>query len=183
MTAAIPASELLPLPPSGRRFTIERTVRLSDVDAGGSLRFDAISRYLQDVASDDAIDAGLPNAMGWVVRRTMIRIDQTCALGERLSATTFCTGVGRSWAERRSSLVGSDGGAVEAVSLWIQVDVDTGRPTRLGDEFFGTYGEAAGGRTVSSRLSLDPPADSGVRSRWRFRPIRCWSVKRCSARR
>lgn len=164
-----PAIELLPLPSAGRRFVASRSVRLGDVDPVGRLRFDAIARYLQDVASDDALDAGLPNAMGWVVRRTLIRVDRPCTLEESVELTTFCTGAGRSWAERRTSIAGANGGAVEAVSLWVQIDVATGRPSRLGDEFFACYGTAAAGRTVSSRLSLDAPAAGAPVRAWRFR--------------
>jgi hypothetical protein len=99
----LPATELLPLPAAGRTFSAGRTVRLGDVDPAGELRLDAIARYLQDVASDDAIDAGLSNALGWVVRRTMIRIDRPLTVGEPLSLVTFCSGTGRSWAERRTT--------------------------------------------------------------------------------
>ena len=101
----MPAAELLPPNPDGRRFRAERTVRLGDVDPNGELRLDATARYLQDVATDDALDAGLDNALGWVVRRTMIRVDQPAMMSERLVLTTFCTGAGRSWAERRTSIV------------------------------------------------------------------------------
>ena len=154
---------------SGRRFTGERPVRLGDVDTSGQLRFDAIGRYLQDVASDDAMEAALPNAMGWVVRRTMIRIEHPCTLNERVELTTFCTGAGRSWAERRTSIRGLDGGSVEAVSLWVQIDVVSGRPARLGPEFFESYGEAAAGRIVSSKLSLPPPGGELLARPWQFR--------------
>ncbi len=164
-----PATELLQPSDTGRRFTVERTVRLGDVDAAAELRLDAIGRYLQDVASDDALDAELPNAMGWLVRRTMIRVDRPCVLNETLRLTTFCTGAGRSWAERRTSISGGGGVAVEAVSLWVQIDVETGRPARLGDEFFDRYGEAAGGRTVSSKLGLPGPPPDATTHRWRFR--------------
>lgn len=171
MTAspARPATELLPLPVIGRRFVGSRTVRLSDVDATGRLRFDAVARYLQDVASDDAHDAGLPNAMGWVVRRTLIRVDRPCALDEQLELTTFCTGTGRSWAERRTSIAGSSGGAIEAVSLWVQIDATSGRPARLGDEFFEAYGAAAADRTVSSKLTLPTPPSDASAVAWQFR--------------
>src|SRR6202022_5194230 len=63
------ADELVPLPSYGRRFSEERTVRLSDTWPNGSIRFDALARYLQDVASDDMADAGQGASM-WVVRRT-----------------------------------------------------------------------------------------------------------------
>ncbi len=164
-----PAADLLPPNPDGRRFTTERTVRLGDVDGSGRLRLDAVARYLQDVASDDALDAGLLNAMGWIVRRTMIRVDAAGVLNEPMTLTTFCTGAGRSWAERRTSIVGEQGAAIEAVSLWVQIDTDTGRPARLGPEFFDLYGAAAGERVVSSKLSLPaPPAPAATRP-WSFR--------------
>ncbi len=168
MTAE-PATELLPLPPVGRRFTATRRVRLGDVDVEGLLRFDSVARYLQDVASDDALDAALPNAMGWVVRRTMIRTGHPCELNEHVTLTTFCTGSGRSWAERRTTINGAEGGSIEAVSLWVQIDAATGRPVRLTDDFFVCYGAAASGRTVSSKLSLPAPAGAPDVRRWQFR--------------
>ncbi len=165
-----PATQLRPLTDVGRRYTAERSVRLGDVDPGGRLRLDAVARYMQDIASDDAVDAGLPNALGWVVRRTMITTLVQGQMGERLRLTTYCTGSGRSWAERRTSLAGDVGAVVEAVSLWVQVDTATGRPARLGEEFFAIYGEAAGERVVSSKLSLRarPPVEA-LTEPWRFR--------------
>jgi acyl-ACP thioesterase len=168
----LPACELLPLPSVGRTFSAERVVRLGDVDPAGELRLDAVARYLQDVASDDALDAALPNALGWVVRRTMISIDRPAVAGERVGLTTFCTGAGRSWAERRTSLDGEHGASIEAVSLWVQVDIATGRPAKLGSEFFELYGESSSGRIVSSKLSLPgrPPEDAR-REPWVFRCV------------
>ena len=168
--ADLPASEMLPLPPAGRRHVTARTVRLGDVDQNGEVRLDAIARYLQDVATDDALDAQLENAMGWLVRRTMITIEQPAVLNERIELTTFCTGIGRSWAERRTTIRGSAGASTEGVSLWVQIDVESGRPARLGDDFETIYSEAAAGRQVSSRLSLaKAPPDGAERSTWSFR--------------
>lgn len=169
--SALPAVELLPLPVAGRRFVAARVVRLGDVDdPTGRLRLDAIATYLQDVASDDALDAGVDRALAWLVRRTLVRVDVAPVSNERLTLTTFCTGYGRSWAERRTSLVGDAGGRVEAVSLWVQIDVGTGRPARLADDFFDTWGEAAGERVVSSKLSLPSVPPAGAPSHaWSFR--------------
>lgn len=160
----LPATELLPLPAAGRTYTAERTTRLGDVDPDGEIRLDAVARYLQDVATDDAVDAGFSNAMGWLVRRSMIRIVQPAVLNERLELTTFCTGFGRSWAERRTTVRGADGAEIDGVSLWVQIDIESGRPARLTDEFVEVYGEAAAGRTVSSKFSLDrePTPDAHV---------------------
>ena len=167
--AELPATELVPIPPRGRRFTGTRPVRLGDVDPSGRLRLDATARYLQDVASDDAADAGLQTA--WVARRTLIDVRRPAVLGERLELTTFCSGTGRSWAERRTSITGAAGARIEAVSLWVQVDATSGRPTPLDAVFDEHYGEAAGGRRVSSRLVLPPPpAGAAVRS-WIVRAV------------
>lgn len=164
----LPATELMPLPHQGRRFTGARPVRLGDVDPSGRLRFDAVARYLQDVASDDAADAGLDT--GWVARRTMIDMRRPAVLGERLELTTFCSGTGRSWAERRTSLTGAAGASIEAVSLWVQIDATSGRPTALGDVFHTNYDAAAAGRHVSSRLVLPPPDGTSVQP-WVVRAV------------
>jgi acyl-ACP thioesterase len=169
MAAIAPATELLPAPVRGRRFHATHRVRLADVDPSGRMRLDAIARHLQDVASDDAADSGLDG--GWVVRRTLIDIRRPAVLAEDIHLTTFCTGTGRSWAERRTSIVGAAGAAVEAVSLWIHVDPASGRPATLGDAFFDRYGEAAGERRVSTRLALPaPPPDAAVRP-WPVRVV------------
>lgn len=166
----LPAAELLPLPAVGRTFTAARTVRLGDVDIDGELRLDAIARYLQDVATDDAVDAGLANAMGWLVRRTMIRVEQSATLNEPVELTTWCTGSGRSWAERRTSIRSADGAAIDGVCLWVQIDVASGRPTRLDDGFHDVYGAAADARTVSSKLSLPKaPPPGAATGHWTFR--------------
>ena len=149
----------MPLPAKGRRFTRSRQVRLGDATAGGRLRLDALVRYLQDVAADDSTDSALPDAGAWVVRKTVVEIVQVPAYREELDLTTFCSGTGSRWAERRTSVVGDRGGSVEAASLWVYVDLATGRPRRLPDAFDELYGEACGGRQVKARLvHPDPPA-------------------------
>lgn len=169
--AELPATQLLPVPVLGRTHTRERVVRLGDVDVDAELRLDSIARYLQDVATDDAIDAGLGNAMGWLVRRTMIRVERPARLNERIELTTFCTGSGRSWAERRTTIrgCGDSDASVDGVSLWVQVDMQSGRPSRLTDDFHTIYGAAAGDRQVSSRLSLPKPPPDAAGEPWHFR--------------
>ncbi|HSL73276.1 MAG TPA: acyl-ACP thioesterase domain-containing protein [Ilumatobacteraceae bacterium] len=169
--AHLPASELVDRAEVGRVFTRCRPVRLGDVDARARLRLDATARYLQDIATDDATDAALDDAFGWVVRRTMIEVRRAAALGEMLELSTFCSGTGRSWAERRTSISGERGASIEAVSLWIRVDPRSGRPTGLGDDFTSAYGEAARERRISSRLQLPaPPPDADVQP-WVIRRV------------
>lgn len=154
-------------------FSQRRITRLGDVDRRGRLRLDATARFLQDVATDDASDAGLDRRFGWLVRRTMIVTVDAVRLGEPVEVSTWCAGTGRSWAERRTRIEGERGGRIEAVSLWVQIDVSSGRPARLEADFVDAYGSTAGGRTVSSRLSV--PATPGPTARKRLE----WVVRRC----
>jgi acyl-ACP thioesterase len=169
--ADLPANVFVDRPDVGRTVTRTRPVRLGDVDVQARLRLDATARYLQDVATDDATDAQLDDAFGWVVRRTMIEVRRAAGLDEQLELTTFCAGTGRSWAERRTSITGERGASIEAVSLWIRIDPSTSRPTALGDDFMAAYGEAAGGRRVSSRLQLGDPPAGAHRRPWGLRRV------------
>ena len=169
MSAVPGATELLEPTPETRAFTAERMVRLGDVDPGGRLRLDATARLLQDVASDDASDAELDGAWGWIVRRTLIEVRQAAVLDERVELTTYCTGMGRSWAERTTRLRGSGGADIFTTSVWVQVSTESGRPSALSDQFLDTYGPACNGRKVSARLGLPGPTDSAERSPWTVR--------------
>lgn len=153
--------ELVPLvarPDAGRVFTGTRKVRLGDARPTGELRLDALTRYTQDVSNDDTTEAELPDDMSWVVRKTTVDVLVPAVFGERLEISTFCSGLGRRWAERRLQIQGSQGGRYEVASLWVHLDPDSGRPRGLSDSFRHIYGEAAQGRSVSARLThRDPP--------------------------
>lgn len=145
----------------------ERRVRLGDVDRLGRLRFDSIARYLQDIATDDADGAGLDRRYGWLVRRTLIASTTPATLGEDLAVATWCTGIGRSWAERRTELRGSKGARLDSVSLWVQIDTSSGRPAAIADDFLDAYAAACDGRRVSARLSLETtPQESSSARPW-----------------
>ncbi len=154
---------------AGRAFTARRRVRWGDVDRRGRLRLDSIARYLQDVANDDARDAGLDQSLAFVVRRTVVDVLRPPRTGEVLDLTTFCGGLGRRWAERRTTIEGDGGGHVEAASLWIAVDVRTGRPARLAEQFTATYAAAADGRTVGASLRHPAPPPDADRRPWPLR--------------
>ena len=160
------SDQLVPRPAFGRIFQRERRVRLGDASPAGRLRFDALARYLQDVSNDDTRDAGLDDEMGWVVRRTAIEVQQFPVFGEELTLATWCGGTGGRWAERRVSVTGSDGGHIEAATLWVHLAVDTLRPAPLSPQFMALFGEAAGGRTVRARLEHDDPPTDATGREW-----------------
>ena len=150
---------LVPVPEGGRLVSRERRVRLGDASPAGRLRFDAIARYLQDIANDDARTANITDVQAWVVRRTVIEVHQPPVYGEEIVLRTFCGAIGGRWAQRRTSLTGDHGGHVEAAVLWVCVDLETMRPKVLTADFHAAYAESAGGRTVRAKLYHDDPPD------------------------
>lgn len=153
----------MPLPPVGRTYTGRRRARLGDVSPAARLRLDAVARFAQDVSNDDTVDAGLDDDMAWVVRRTVVEVHADATFREELSLTTFCGGVGGRWAERRVSVRGEHGAHIELATLWVHLDVDSGRPVRLPRQFHELYAEAAQGRTVRARLHHDDPPPGAPR--------------------
>ncbi|MFA5883653.1 MAG: acyl-ACP thioesterase domain-containing protein [Acidimicrobiia bacterium] len=153
-----------------RTFPGHRRVRLGDATGTARIRLDALARYLQDVATDDATDAGL--ADGWVLRRLALRIDEFPRFRDAVDLLTWCSGVAGSAAERCTTLHVDGRLAVDAVALWVFVGPD-GRPARLDPERFAVYGTAATGRRIPTRLRHgDPPPEASARP-W---PLRAMDV-------
>lgn len=163
------ATELLAPPAAGRIFTAHRRVRLADTDAHGNLQLDALYRYAQDIAADDANDAMPASDIAWVVRKTLVDVASHPQADDELEIATWCSGYGGRWAERRTSLRGQTSGRVEVVTVWVAVDTRTGALARLDAAFVDAYGVAADGRRVSASLRHpDAPADAERRP-WSFR--------------
>jgi acyl-ACP thioesterase len=156
-------------PGAGRTYEGTRAVRLGDVTPKGRLRLDALARYLQDVANDDATDGIGEDAMAWVVRSTVIEVHAFPVFREPLTLTTWGSGLGSRWAERRTSVIGEAGGRIEAASVWVHVDLATGRPKKLLPGFEDVYGPSTGGRVVSARLSHSDPPEAATRTPWPLR--------------
>jgi acyl-ACP thioesterase len=163
-------AEFVDIPERGRRFATSFRVRLGDVDGRDEMHLETFGRFLQDVAVDDVRDSGASEFEGvWVVRRYDLALTELPSFGDTVDMVTFCSGFGPCWAERRTSITSGSEPVAEAVGLWVFADRAGGRPLPLREEFFGLYGEAAGGRRVSSRLAHSRPR-AGVTSRpWALR--------------
>jgi acyl-ACP thioesterase len=165
-------TELVPAPAKGRVF--ERTLRpgIADATGSGRVRLDAIARWLQDVAYLDLVDAGFEGQGAWVVRRQRIRVERFPRFGEDLVVRTFCSGIGRFSAERRTT-VAADGGPalVETVALWICLDAESLRPMRFPPEFVEVYEESAAGRDANVRLRHAEPPEAVASEPWSFRAV------------
>jgi acyl-ACP thioesterase len=154
---------------TARRFGAQRPIRLSDTDAYGRLRLDAVARYLQDVAADDVLDAGwAPDEHIWVVRRTVLDVARPFLDDTEAELTTWCAGTAASAALRCTSLAGDRGGRIDAEMTWIHLGPDL-QPHRLGERFLAVYGESAAGRRASTRLALPGPPPDAARVDWSLR--------------
>jgi acyl-ACP thioesterase len=161
---------MVTLPPVGRVFTHRARVTLADVSPRGRARLDALARWLQDAAYDDALDSGLDGRGVWIVRRMALHVRRFPKLLDPIEVATFCSGVAPLWAER-SSLVTSGGEPVaEAVAVWVHLQPDGARPRPLPQGFDAIYGPSAQGRRVKARLRhpAEPPPGASARP-WRFR--------------
>jgi acyl-ACP thioesterase len=163
--------------PGVRTFTQARRPGFADCAPSGRTRLDALACWLQDVAYADVEDAGLALAALWVVRRTRICVNRFPRFGERFELTTFCSGLGRMWAERRTDVIrpGANDADVKAVSLWVHLDAEHLRPAPLTAAEIETYGGAPTERRVSARLRhpLPPVAGAATERGWTFRATEC----------
>ena len=155
----------------GRVYQTSRRVHLGDVGSSGELRLEALARFLQDVATDDAIDGGLRELGGtWVLRRLAVDIVAPPRFNDRVELATFCSGWGPAWAERRTDMRSGSGDLLaRTVAIWVFIDRAGGRPLNLHDDFFEIYGDAARSRKVSARLRHPRPARSAEVRSWALR--------------
>ena len=176
MLAFFPAQEaflvemldFVPATGSGRAYEAEITPGVADVVGGGRSRLDAIARWLQELARQDLEDAGFGGRGVWIVRRTRIRVEAFPRYGEPLALRTFCSGIGRFSAERRTTIEGPES-RVETVSRWICMQLDGARPQRFEDDFRDAYAASAGDRGANVRVRHpEPPAGPSERP-WSFR--------------
>jgi acyl-ACP thioesterase len=162
----------VPQPVTGRTYRTRYRIRLSDMDATGRLRLDAIARFLQDAATDDVEETGwgAPEHL-WVLRAVRIDVMAPC-LGDRAAdVLTWGSSFSALAAGRRWSLTGDAGGSIEVDSTWIHLGPDA-RPARIGAGF-DAYAQAAGGRIASTKLVLVPPGPDSSRTVW---PLRATDV-------
>jgi acyl-ACP thioesterase len=166
-------SSFVAIPQHGRVFSLAVRPLLSDCAPSGRARLDALARWLQDAAYTDVEDAGLAAGAVWVVRRTRMLVRRFPRFAERLEARTFCSGIGRAWAERRTTIECDDVAEVEAVSLWVHLDPVDWHPMPLSEAEIAVYGETAGDRRITARLRHPAPAEDAAASPWTFRATEC----------
>ena len=165
---------MVPAPAQGRIFSIHRRPQLGDCAPSGRVRLDALARWMQDVAFADVEEAGLERVAIWVLRRHRIRVTRFPQFGERCAVDTFCSGIGRMWAERRTSVSLARGRRTDPASRW-------SRRSRCGSISIRSDGCRARSPSASARSTAPPrvtarslarlrhPRPEQIEDEWRWR--------------
>ena len=132
------------------------------------MRLDAVARFLQDIAMADVMAAGLDEP-AWIVRRTRIDVESWPRYLECVELSTFCWSMGKFAAERRTTITGEDGGAIDTLTLWVRLDPRSGRPTPLTAEFRTLYATAVAGRQTDHELRHAAPPPDAIARPWPLR--------------
>ncbi len=170
--------ELEARPEGVRAYRQPQRPGFADCAPTGRVRLDALARWLQDVAYADVEDAGVAQAAVWVVRRTRMRVNRFPRFGERFELMTFCSGLGRMWAERRTDITSADAAGepadVQAVSLWIHLDPERWVPTPVTEPELAVYRRQGpmAERKVGHRLRHPGPERVQSEREWAFRATR-----------
>ena len=154
-------------PTDARAYASRRRVRLSDMDAAGRVRLDAVARFLQDAAIDDVEETGwgIPEHI-WVIRK--IRVDVVAPL-LRDRARRDRDLVQRRRRDRGGSPLVGSGRCGRAGRDRQRLDPPRPRSAAGQDRRLRAVRPSAAGRPVSTKLELpDPPADA-VRVPWALR--------------
>ena len=112
-------------------------LRVADVDRQGRLKFDAATRHIQDVGSDQLREMGYEETHPlWIVRRTMVDLIKPIEFKDNLRMRRWCSGTSNRWCEMRVRIDGlRGGGLMESEAFWININRETQGPSRISDDF------------------------------------------------
>ena len=135
-------------------YQIESWIRYSEVNNDCRLSYPALINYLQDaaIAHSDSRGVGTRYLMeahrGWVVNSWQIELYERPALNTEILVETRPYEIKGFFGQRNFRMLGKDGKEYARVnSLWVYVDLDTGRPTRVPQEVLDAY-------TIDEKLDM-----------------------------
>lgn len=131
------AKTMMPVPdPHPDVFDVQWPLRVADIDRAGRLKFDAATRHIQDIGSDQLREMGYEETHPlWIVRRTMIDLIEPIEFKDVLRLRRWCSGTSNRWCEMRVRVEGRRGGLMESEAFWINVNRETQGPSRISDDF------------------------------------------------
>lgn len=127
-------------------YTFESRVRFSEVDSTQLLTLPAIINYFQDCSTMQSEDLGVgidtlrASGKGWILSAWQIEVERYPRLGERLYVDTWPTSFDKFYGCRNFQLrTESEEVLVKAHSVWVYMDFQKQRPSRVEEEVLSQY--------------------------------------------
>lgn len=128
-------------------FSMERTVNYSEVDEKGKLKVEKILNFFEDctTAHSESIHMGLDYMKelkkGWILSSWQVIINECPEFKEKFTVTTSAYDIKGFYGYRNFRLATDrNQDAVLANSIWIYIDLETGKPCRAGQDMAQAYG-------------------------------------------
>lgn len=128
-------------------YTIENTVRFSEIDHTKKMTLPGIINYFQDcsIFQSEEIGYGLDylkeQKKAWVLSSWQIAVNRYPMLGEKIKVSTFATGFKGIFGDRNFCMHDESGAMTAcANSLWVYMDIEKGRPVKPSAEEMAAYG-------------------------------------------
>ena len=119
-------------------YEFDSRVRYSEVDSDQNLTILGLINYFQDCSTFQSEDLGIgvdylnEHQLGWVVVSYHVMIERLPRLGEHIRIQTFPYNLKGMFGSRNYAMVDDDGNRIAcADSLWVLVNLATGKPTRI----------------------------------------------------
>lgn len=140
-------------------YTMTSRIRYSECGADNKLKIPAIINYFQDCTTENSekIGAGYTylkaKKRAWILNTWRIILHRRPEVGEEVKVSTWATGFKGIFGPRDFCMKTVDGELlVEAQTLWVYIDTESGRPTKPTDEEVAMY-------------EVEPPLDIEVSAR------------------
>lgn len=128
-------------------YSFDSRVRYSEVDKNGQLDFVSIVNYFQDCSTFHSEDAGIgielleKKHQAWLLNSWQIVVSDYPLLGDYITTTTWAYDFQGIYGYRNFVIKDSSGQLyASANSIWVFMDVEQNRPTRIQPDEVGRYG-------------------------------------------
>ncbi len=129
-------------------YTMNGRIRYSEIDHHGTVTLPGIINYFQDCSTFQSEDIGvgrevlLKKNRAWILSYWQVIVDRYPEMGEKITVGTFSSGFKGLFGKRNFVMKDAQERQVAcANSLWVYIDLETGRPVRPDQEEIDAYGE------------------------------------------
>ena len=129
-------------------YTIEGRIRYSEIDHHGTVTLPGIINYFRTAVRSSRKTSArgglslLKKKRAWILSYWQVIVDRYPKMGEKITVGTFSSGFQGLFGKRNFVMKDERGQQVAcAHSLWVYLDVESGRPVRPDQEEIDAYGE------------------------------------------